>query len=105
MKFVKNDVQVKISMKEHVRYLGVIVDRHLRRKYHIDRIVVVLRSLLHKFEFLEKILDVSRLKNLYYALVKSIWGAAAKCHMPSTYPSDELYREANLMDVRQLYFF
>ncbi|KAL3269648.1 hypothetical protein HHI36_008711 [Cryptolaemus montrouzieri] len=51
-----------------------------------------------------------------------VWGAAAKCYMrkienlqkkfkkmifrkPSTYPSDELYKEANVMDVRQLFFF
>lgn len=124
----KNNTNIEILMKNQVRYLGVTIDRHLRWNYHINKVVFTLRGLLFKFRFLQQFLDVRRLKMVYFALVECrltygvlSWGAAANNHLkkleniqkkflkimyvkPNTYPSDQLFKDASVLDIRQLFF-
>lgn len=118
-----------ILPKTEVKYLGVFIDCHLRWNVHINYVIRKLQSILHKFKYLCNILDQNHLRTIYYALVEShinygilSWGAAVKHHLQplevlqkrflklmlhkkNTYPSDEIYLEANLLDVRQLFYY
>lgn len=94
---------------------------------HIDTLVKKLRGLLPKFRLLKPIIDIKQLKAVYYALVESqlsygilAWGAAANKYLNKleviqkwilkiifskelTFSSDTLYKEACVLDTRQLF--
>lgn len=118
-----------ISREKTVKYLGVIIDEHLKWDRHIYYIVNKLRLILYTFKKLRDILPLPYLKTLYHSLVEShirygllVWGAASKNHIKpleimqrrfikmiyrknNRYPSDKLYQESLILDIRQLYFF
>lgn len=78
---------------------------------------------------LRQILDIKQLRTLYYALAESqlrygiiAWGGAYNCHIKNleivqkwilkiihkkeiNYPTDALYKLANVLDIRQLYCY
>lgn len=80
-------------------------------------------------KFLKNILDSSTLRTIYYSLIESrlkygiiAWGSAVKDHLkkleiiqklflkiilgkPSFFPSNDLFNEAKILDLRQLYFY
>lgn len=84
--------------------------------------------LIPKFKILRDILELKELKTLYYSLVESHinygilgWGSVAKYILkrveivqktiikimykkPTTYPTDQMYKETKIMDSRQLFF-
>lgn len=117
-----------INQAETVKYLGVTIDRHLRWDHHINNVVETLRSVIYKFKNMRGILDTQNMKILYYALVESrltygmvTWGSAVYSYLKRleiiqkkflkiifqkniTYPSDQLYKESKILDMRQLYF-
>lgn len=119
---------IEIQTADQVKYLGITFDRHMRWDMHILNIIKTLRSILYKYKYLNKILDVSEMKVIYYALIETRltygiigWGGAAKCHQKkldvlqkkflkimlnknNTYPSDLLFSEAKILDLRQIYF-
>lgn len=114
---------------DNTKYLGVYIDRYMKWDTHIQHTCKKIRMLLSKFKYLSTILTFQQMRILYLALVEShirygltSWGSALKTHMypleilqkrflkiilkrPFIYPSDLLYKEANVLDVRQLYFF
>lgn len=118
-----------ILSAESISYLGVILDNHLRWNFHIEKLIMKIRSLLPMFRNLRHLLNVTQLKTLYFSLVRSqllygilSWGSVAYCYLRKlevmqkwilkviynrkiTFPSDELYREAEVMDVGQLFVF
>lgn len=121
--------QCTILPEEKVKYLGVMVDCNLKWNEHIQFVCNKLRTILHKFKYLKSLLTVHQLKILYHALVEShlrygivCWGNALKTHIlklevlqkrflktilgkDPRYPSDSLFLEAHVFDIRQLYYF
>lgn len=129
-----NNIQVKfdegnleITSVTHIKYLGIIIDPHLKWDYQINSIIKKLRCLLCKFKYFRQYFDIKHLKIMYYALVEShltygiiAWGGATNVYLKSletiqkwilkiiynkcyTYPSNDLYREAEILDLRQLF--
>lgn len=118
---------MQIAEADDIRYLGIHVDRHLRWDKHIQILVNKIRGLLNKFKYMKQYLNTKSMMTLYYALVESQitygilgWGGAYDAHMNSLsvvqrwilkiiyskkidYPSETLYQEAGVLDLRQLY--
>lgn len=120
---------IKISNASSLRYLGIYLDPHLKWKTHTDYVTRKLRSLLHKFKYLKCILNTTHLKILYYALIEPhlmyglvVWGGATNTHVrsvelvqkwvlriiykkPFLFPTELLYKNSQIMDIRQLYCY
>lgn len=119
--------QMEITSAKNVKYLGIIIDPHLRWNFQINNLIMKLRCLLSKFKYLKIFLSVSHLKIMYYSLVQShltygiiAWGGVTNFYLDkleimqkwllkiiygkcSTYPSDDLYNESGVFDMRQLF--
>lgn len=118
----------QIQRSQHTKYLGIIIDECLRWDIHINNITRILRSLLYKFKLLTKIIEIPQIRIVYSALVESRirygvlgWGGMAKTHLKKleimqkwflkiiykkdyTYPTELIYMETRVLDVRQIYF-
>lgn len=116
-----------IKKAESAKYLGITIDTALSWKEHINDTTKKLRYILYKFYKLRYILKLPTLKMLYFALVQSRliygnlgWGAVRDCHLkpiqklqkrvikiilhkPIRYQTNLLFKEINVMDIRQLY--
>lgn len=73
----------KIERKECVKYLGILVDQHLKFKQHILNIASKIRYISSIFIKLKNMASINIKKMLYYALIQSIieyglviWGKA-----------------------------
>jgi len=62
----------KISRVTIIKYLGIIFDWNLRWKFHIENVVMKLRSAICKFFKLNKLLPTETMYTVYNALYKSI---------------------------------
>lgn len=122
-----NTNEVEIASVQNIKYLGVFIDCNLKWDVHINYVVKKLRTLLYKFRHLSQLLQIEQLKTLYHALIEShinygivAWGAATNNHIKNlqtiqklilkivykkhwTYPTDNLFAETKLFDIRQLY--
>lgn len=120
-----NTIQIKSS--KTVKYLGITLDSNLKWNAHMKNLTQKIRYLVYKFKFLKNILDLKHLKIIYHALVQThlsygiiAWGGVTKNHLrnletvqkwilkimlnrPYTYPSEDLYKEAEIMDIRQVF--
>jgi hypothetical protein len=109
------------------KYLGINIDNNLRWTNHVDILAGRIRRLIYVFRNLREILDGKKMKAIYYSLAQSRlmygilgWGGMAKTNLhplnvaqrallrvmyrrPYGYPSDSLYLESAVLDVRQLY--
>lgn len=118
----------EISSKSHTKYLGLFIDCHLRWDNHINFITEKLRVHIHLFKFLKQVLDIKYLRIIYMALVEPHirygiigWGGVMNVYLKKleltqkriikimydkepTYPTDLLFKESSIMDVRQLFF-
>lgn len=121
------DPETLIPESESMKYLGIVIDRHLRWDLQLATISSKLKGLLSRFKFLKEFLDVSHLKTVYYSLIQSQlsygilgWGGVSDCHLTNantvqkwiiriiydkdvTYPSNALFEESGLFDIRQLF--
>lgn len=119
----------EIASTDKIKYLGVIIDTNLKWHHHINYTVQKLRGLVFKFKKLKPILKTEHLVTVYKALVKSIisygiisWGGAGKTYMKPLqniqkriikiifeksilYPTDQLFNETKLLDIRQIYCY
>ena len=119
---------IEIMSADHIKYLGVTIDKHLRWDVHVRNVSRTLRSILYNFKYFNKIVDTRHMRIIYFALVESRlqyailgWGGVATTHLKkldilqkrflkimynkeNTYPSDLLFIESKILDVRQLYF-
>lgn len=120
---------IKIEQSDSVTYLGVVVDQHMRWDKQVIKLISKLRNMLYKFKYLRSILTEKQLKILYFSLIQSqlsygilAWGGVMTSHLVDLeilqkwflkiifkksmiYPSDELYKLAGVMDIRQLFCF
>lgn len=116
-----------IDRVESVRYLGIIIDSHLRWEEHIDGLCKSIRKLLYVFGTLRAVLPLGLLKNVYYALVQSllsygilVWGGTyatilskvevvqrsvlkVALNKSPLYPSEELFVLFRVFTVRDLF--
>lgn len=120
-----NNLTIKGSCT--VKYLGIYLDSHLRWDKQISYIQQKLRGLLFRFRRLQNILNEFQLRTIYIALVESQlvygilgWGGVRKTYLDRLevlqrrflkimfnrgflYPSDQLYAESSMYDIRMLY--
>ena len=74
-----------LQQKDHVKYLGVLLDQHLKWKYQINNVALKISRGIGILAKLKPFLKVNLLKNIYYSLVYShlsygvlAWGSADK---------------------------
>ena len=74
-----------LEQKDHVKYLGVLVDEHLRWDHHISHVAKKMGRGVGIIAKLRQFLTPQMLKNVYYCLVYShlsygieAWGSASK---------------------------
>jgi len=118
-----------ITKVEKIKYLGVIVDKHLRWNEHVGYLSQNLRKLVYKFYQLRNILSFPILKMIYNSLVESVlrycivvWGGLYDEHLqaldvtqkyiikvmmrkPKRYSTNLLFTESKLFDIRVLYAY
>ena len=123
----QNNLTIKQSMS--IKYLGITVDQNLRWNLHAQNLTKRIRHFLFMFKSLSHILHTSQMKLLYHSFIQSqlsygivAWGSLSKCYLKSleviqkwilkiiyrrekTYPSDDLFRESEVLDIRQLYSY
>lgn len=120
---------IKIAKVNKIKYLGVIIDQHMRWDEHAKHLLKKLRYIISRFKYLENYLKLDQLKIIYYSLFQSQltyglagWGGIRDCYLAQIevlqkwalkiifgknrrYPTNLLYKDANVLDIRQLYFF
>lgn len=116
-----------LEMVSNIKYLGILIDEHLNFQSHIDQLVARTRKFIYVFKTLRHISDQKIIKQVYYAICQSVlnycinvWGGVAKTYMirleraqrailkvatfrPFMFPTTELYRDCEVLTVRQLF--
>lgn len=116
-----------IGQVKSTRYLGLEIDECLTFKYHIKKLSGRVRKIIYIMKSLRHACDKNTLLMVFNSLCQSIisfgilaWGGAAKGAMieleraqravlkvmlnkPFRYPTDDLYKEAEVLGVRQLF--
>jgi hypothetical protein len=117
----------EIQTKDHVKYLGITIDRYLKWDTHITQTVTKARNIQYIFYRLRTILKRSMLLSVYQALVVSVlqygiigWGGAYQNQLKKValvqksilkiilkkdnhYSSDKTYNETLSLDPRQIF--
>lgn len=117
----------KLDSTQTVKYLGILVDSHLKWKQQIDATVTRLRKLIYIFKKLRSVVDFDSLIKIYFSLAQSVlgyclvvWGGTHKTTMlrvergqrailkvlakkPIRYPTKALYSLCQVLTVRQLF--
>lgn len=117
-----------LNSSENMKYLGLYIDNHMRWNTHISFVVKKLRSIAYIFYQMCPILSYRDSKLLYQALVEphlsygmTMWGGAHQSHLRQLeiiqkrffktilkenlrYPSELVYENIGLYDLKQLYF-
>lgn len=121
------NTNTEIEQATQVKYLGIILDSHLKWNYQIEYLCKKLRYLYYTFKQVSTILDNKQRLIIYYGLVESIlkygiigWGGVnktnldplIKCHKrilkimfkkPITFPSKQIFKQYKILNIRQLY--
>lgn len=116
-----------VNKATHYKYLGVIIDQHLKWDRHCHQTSNRIRRTMYKFRRLRHILTPGLLRQVYFALVQSIveyavliWGGAYTIHInrveialrgvlrvalakPYDYPHDHLYRDMDVPTLTHTY--
>lgn len=116
-----------ISKTDTIKYLGITIDQNLTFKKHIFNLTQKTRKLIHIFKNLRHVTCWKIIKTVYKSLCQSIlcygisiWGGSHKSHFltvergqrlilkvalskPRLYPTTSLYKDSNVLTVRQLY--
>lgn len=123
----KDNDKMLIEEAESIKYLGIIIDRHLKWDLQINNIIKKIRSLLPIFKNLKHYLDLPQLNVLYYSLIQSHlsygiigWGGVTNNYLQNLnnmqkwflkiiyskdilYSTERLYNETKKLDLRQLF--
>jgi len=110
-----------------VKYLGIVIDQHLRWDLQIKNLIIKLRYLISRFKCLRTYLKVPDLSTLYYALVQSHltygisgWGGVNNFNISKLsmvqkwiikviynknkrYSTTQLFKECQFLNLRQLF--
>lgn len=117
----------QVRSAEKIKYLGIMVDSHLKWQEQSKLIVHKVRSLISRIKSLKNICELDELMKVYYALVEPhlsygvlVWGGMADFYYkqveviqkwiikiiygkPITYPTEKLYELSRVCSVRQLH--
>lgn len=112
-----------------MKYLGILLDKNLCFKDHVNMLVGRVRKLIYVFKTLRHVLKPNILKTVYYALCQSIimycitvWGGTCKTTLlpleraqravlkvstfrPYRFPTAQLFKFCEVLSVRQLFIF
>lgn len=119
--------EISIERKTSVKYLGIIVDCHLKWDEQIYAVCSKLRKLIYIFKQLKHVLSLNLLRTAYYALAQSImtygllvWGMPYNnvlknvyttqnlllkiiLSKPMRYPTSQLFSDFEVCNFQQLY--
>lgn len=110
-----------------VKYLGIIIDQHLKWDKHISYLCTRIRKTIYKFVNLRQYLPTSVLRLVYLTIVESViqygicgWGGTAKTIIEPLiilqkrilkiclnkridYPTNRIYNEFKVLNIEQIY--
>ena len=116
-----------MQSSEKDKYLGIVVNKHLRWNFHINSLVISLRNSMYILYKLRHVVTKNLMLTIYKALFQSLlqygvvgWGAVNKTHInalvvmqknilkvmfnkPRRFPSDLIFEISRVLDVRQIY--
>ena len=79
---------LEIQGVRKIKYLGIVIDQHLKWTDHVEYLTNKVRKLIHKFYILREFLNAKLLLQVYRSLVESIfryglivWGGAYKTNL------------------------
>lgn len=122
-----NNLPHKIKEIGEIKYLGIIIDKHLKWTQHINYVTNRVRKLVYKFYQLKDILSKNILIMVYKAIVESlfrygilVWGGLYTTSLKKLkviqnsilkimynkkrhYPTKLLYKNNEILNVRSLY--
>lgn len=117
----------ELTSVENIKYLGVSIDINLNWKSHINQITSKLRYLTYIFYRLKEVLNIEKLKMIYFSLVQSSiiygiigWGGALDTFIKplqiiqkhiikvifnknKTFSTNLLYKETKILNIRKLF--
>lgn len=123
----KCECGMTIGRVKSLKYLGVIVDEHLRWRMHAEFISKKIRAIIPVFYQLRNILSTTQLIATYKSLIEPIlrygvinWGGLCRINLniiqitqnfvlkvmlkkEKRFPTEQLYLESNLSNVKLLY--
>ena len=83
-----NHFLTSLECKNHVKYLGVLLDSHLSWKYHIDNVALKISRIIGVIARLRHLVPFNTLLSIYRSLILpylsyglASWGQAAKSHL------------------------
>ena len=83
-----NHFLTSLECKDHVKYLGVLVDSHLSWKCHIDNVALKISRIIGVIACLRHLVPFTTLSSNYHSLILpylsygfAAWGQAAKSHL------------------------
>lgn len=118
-----------LSKSSSVKYLGIIIDQHLRWKEQINQVTRRIRALMHKFYILREMVSRKNLVILYNSLAESlirycvvVWGGAFSSTIKSLQTAQNtllkiifkknklfstklLYEDSGLLNVRTIFTY
>lgn len=121
--------EMLLTQSSEVKYLGIIIDSHLKWNRHISFVNGKIRSIIPKIKHLKQFLPQNTLKLVYYSLVQTHiyygilgWGGINKHNIhpltitqkwilkiifnkPFRYPTDLLFQDSAVFNVRLLYAY
>lgn len=127
--FTASGQTLTILPENKIKYLGVYMDSYLKWKENITFTCQKLRMIIYKFKNIRDYLQPHQLKILYHSLVEShlryaiiVWGCTLQTHLqplevlqkrflkimlkrPYRYPSNSLFVEANVMNLKQFFYY
>lgn len=123
---VQNTIQIQPA--NQIKYLGIFIDSMLKWNVHIDFLEKKLRLILYRYKQISEILDIKQKIIVYQSIVEPHirygilgWGGVTRTHLNSLEilqrrflriilnrealcASDQLYKDTNILDCRQLFF-
>lgn len=112
--FVEN-FQNEIKEVPHIKYLGVIIDRHLKWEEQVLKLKNSIRKLIHKFYQIRESMGQKLLISIYKALIESllrygiiVWGGLynnvlEQLNVAQNYILKIIYKKSRLYPTQQLY--
>ena len=83
-----NHILTSLEYKDHVKYLGVLLDSHLSWKYHIDNVALKVSRIMGVIARVRDLVPFTTLLSIYRSLILpylsyglAAWGEAAKSHL------------------------
>ena len=64
-----NHILTSLECKDHVKYLGVLLDSHLRWKYHIDNVALKISRIIGVIACIRHLVPFTTLLSIYRSLI------------------------------------